>query len=138
MEPFTIILSASGIILTIALAILVFRLWSTLGELEQFIRETRGETTPILRKTDRSLERLDRISELIENRVVETDQDLESISRDLKITSSNIREFSEEWKDELKPNGRWSGWISTVFSSGLKIFQSLRSQSSKKGGTKNG
>jgi len=137
-EPYSAILAAAGIIITLSLVLLVVRLWSFFGELEQFIRETREETTPILRKTDRTLDRIDRISEMIEQRVEDTDREIESITRDLVQTTRNLREFTDNWKNGLKPDKKWSSWISTVFSSGLKIFQSLRNRSSEKGGTNDG
>lgn len=138
MEMYTMILTGMGIVATIAFVLLVYRLWSVLKEIELFMRETRGETTPILHKTDRTLERIDRISEMIENRAQQTDQDLESISENLKTLSHNIRVVSENWREDLKPDGRWSGWISTAVSSGYKIFQSLKKSPSKKGGKNHG
>ena len=138
MPPFWAIVLATGILIALVLILLGVRLWSLFGELEQFIRETRSETTPILRKTDRTLDRIDRISEMIEQRVEETDQEIESITHDLVRTTQNIRTFTDNWTNSMKPDQKWSSWISTVFSSGFKVFQSVRNQSSEEGGTSDG
>lgn len=136
MQTYVMIMAIAGVVLAGAVVLLVFRLWSTLGELELFIRETRQETTPILRKTDDALTRIDRMSEIIENRVEDADHEVDTVLKNLTVVSEDIRSLSDQWRTKLQPNGRWTGWVSTIVASGYQAFQKYREKKqSQEGGT---
>lgn len=135
METYVMILAGAALVIAIGVILLVGRLWSTLGELEQFIRETRRETTPILSNVDDVLQRAQRVTEIVEDRAREADHDVENVLENLTSITRDLRELAREWRGKLEPSGRWSSWVSTLLASGYQAFQKYRDKNqSKKGG----
>lgn len=138
METYLTIIAGSAVVIAVAIVFLVARLWSTIGELELFIRETRQETTPILRNTDEVLERVREMSDVVGKRVQDADHDIDTVLKNITSITKDLRELSERWRSKLQPNGRWSGWLSTAIASGYQAFQKYRQKKeSRKGGHDN-
>jgi len=139
MPTHLLIFAIAALIISIAAVLLVFRLWRAINELEIFLRETRQETTPILKKTNSTLDRLERMSQILEKRLNETDEDVHEALENLLGASEDIRLMIQNWQEKLNPDGRWSGWISTLVASGYQTVQRFRDKKqTRKGGKTNG